>query len=65
MTKQGEDMVFRKDLSPGTSFTVPISTLKSLKTGEMLPAGISDFLLHKTNSGISIVKPKVKVISNC
>ena len=60
MTKQGEDMVFtRKDLSPGTYFTVPISNLASLKTGELLPTGNKHFILQKTNSGYSMLLRKV------
>ena len=63
MTKQGEDMVFtRKDLSPdqpGQHFTVPLSTLKSLKTGQGLPTGIQGSFLLKTSSGYQLVMTKM------
>ena len=60
MTKQGNDVVFtRKDLSPdypGKHFTVPLSTLNSLKTGQGLDIRIPNCILWKTSSGFQFVR---------
>ena len=64
MTKQGEDMVFtRKDLSPdqpGNHFTVPLSTLEALKTGQVIPTGIPDCFLLKTSSSFQFLRKVIR-----
>ena len=57
-TTQGEDLVF---MFQDNQFRVPLSTLKSLKTGEKVAAGIPNYFLRKTSYGGLLIWKVIKV----